>query len=260
MWLTDLLPQLPQTRPNIPAARPTHPTNKNHVGRSQTLMAVALSDTSDTSGQKKAHPALSGKNHQKNEEIAVQKSVLNVPLKDETDTPPPEQIHQARRMLVDCPCTDGKLHCWYCSRCTAARTCRTWLSRRADVKFFRGSDKPYSLILLEECKEECKKEAEGRGQSTTSAPDYAALCASYWRGCRTCPDRLFGQLRFCGRYTSPKAGALCTDQVKAARPSASGGRAAGGTGRMIDARRQNKTPRPCPLAGSFQSGTKRGER
>ena len=64
--------------------------------------------------------------------------------------PTPEQIAHARRMLVDCPSSGGKLHCWNCSRCDAARTCTAWRSRRADVEFFRKSGEPYSLSLVKE--------------------------------------------------------------------------------------------------------------
>ena len=65
-------------------------------------------------------------------------------------TPTPEQIAHAQRMLVDCPSTGGKLHCWHCSRCGDARRCMAWRSRRADVEFFRRSERPYSLYLVEE--------------------------------------------------------------------------------------------------------------
>lgn len=37
---------------------------------------------------------------------------------------------------------------------------------------------------------------------TPTAETYAAFCPRYWQGCRTCPDRVFGQLRFCGKYNS----------------------------------------------------------
>jgi hypothetical protein len=52
-------------------------------------------------------------------------------------------------MLVDCPATGGKLHCWNCSRCPATETCQAWRGHRADVEFFRQSEKPYSLHLVE---------------------------------------------------------------------------------------------------------------
>jgi hypothetical protein len=65
------------------------------------------------------------------------------------DEPTPAQIDHARRMLVDCPSTGGKRHCWHCSRCDKTQTCAAWRSRRADVEFFREGRKPYSLYLVE---------------------------------------------------------------------------------------------------------------
>jgi hypothetical protein len=66
-----------------------------------------------------------------------------------SDEPTPEQIAHARRMLVACPSTGGKLHCWYCSRCEKAGSCMAWRHRRGDVEFFRQSEEPYSLFLVE---------------------------------------------------------------------------------------------------------------
>lgn len=66
------------------------------------------------------------------------------------DAPTPEQIAHARYMLVNCPVTRGKRHCWHCSRCDDARTCAAWNSRRSDVAFFRQSEEPYSLFLVED--------------------------------------------------------------------------------------------------------------
>ena len=63
--------------------------------------------------------------------------------------PTPEQIAHARRMLVNCPFTGGKLHCWHCSRCDDAGTCRAWRIRRRDVELFRNCEAPYSLFLVE---------------------------------------------------------------------------------------------------------------
>ncbi len=63
--------------------------------------------------------------------------------------PTPEQIAHARRMLVDCPATRGKRHCWHCSRCGDARKCSAWRARAAYVESFRQSEKPYSLFLVE---------------------------------------------------------------------------------------------------------------
>ena len=36
------------------------------------------------------------------------------------------------------------------SRCDKTRSCMAWRVRRADVEFFRQSEKPYSLYLVEE--------------------------------------------------------------------------------------------------------------
>ena len=143
MWLSDLLPQKTEIRP-------TRPTSENFVGRPQSIMAVAPPDTSDTSDTKKAKNILSGEKHQKEEGIAQvssekPESVRHLPLEEAT----PEQIAHARRMLVACPLTGGKLHCWHCSRCGDSQACRTWRTRRADVEFFRHSGPPYSLYLVE---------------------------------------------------------------------------------------------------------------
>ena len=77
------------------------------------------------------------------------------PTKDtalgQTFSPPdPAALAHARRMLVSCPVQGRSLHCWYCSRCSEAGKCPAWRSRRADVEFFRKSEKPYSLYLVEE--------------------------------------------------------------------------------------------------------------
>jgi hypothetical protein len=58
-------------------------------------------------------------------------------------------LAHARRMLVDCPATGGKRHCWHCSRCPDTSSCMAWRVRRSDVEFFRQSEKPYSLSLVE---------------------------------------------------------------------------------------------------------------
>jgi hypothetical protein len=58
-------------------------------------------------------------------------------------------LAHARRLLVDCPVVGGKRHCWHCSRCPGAATCQAWHERRLDVEFFRQSEKPYSLHLVE---------------------------------------------------------------------------------------------------------------
>ena len=70
------------------------------------------------------------------------------------ETPDPAALAHAQRMLISCPVQGRSLHCWYCSRCSEAGTCSAWRSRRADVEFFRKSEKPYSLNLLEEMEAE----------------------------------------------------------------------------------------------------------
>ena len=59
-------------------------------------------------------------------------------------------LAHARRMLVDCPSTGGKLHCWNCSRCPDAASCQAWRGHRSDVEFFRRSEEPLSLFLVEQ--------------------------------------------------------------------------------------------------------------
>ncbi len=61
----------------------------------------------------------------------------------------PEQLAHARTLLVDCPVSRGKRHCWHCSRCGDARKCSAWRARAAYVESFRQSEKPYSLFLVE---------------------------------------------------------------------------------------------------------------
>ena len=107
-----------------------------------------------------------------------------------TDEITPEEIAYAQKMLVDCFITGGKIHCWYCAACPDSETCRAWHPRRADVELFRKSDKPASLLLMEE------QYAAGG----VSVPDYAAFCPEYWKGCFSCPDFRADSLRFCGRY------------------------------------------------------------
>ena len=58
-------------------------------------------------------------------------------------------LAHARRLLVYCPSTGEKLHCWHCSRCDKTRTCTAWRGRRTDVEFFRRSEKPFSFSLLQ---------------------------------------------------------------------------------------------------------------
>ena len=59
-------------------------------------------------------------------------------------------LAHARRMLVPCPAHGRELHCWYCSRCAETASCQSWRARRYDVEFFRQSEKPESVYLLEE--------------------------------------------------------------------------------------------------------------
>lgn len=148
MLLTDLLPQSPEVRP-------TRPTSKNNVGRQQSLVSVAPSDTSDTSDTKKALETSPEENGPEQSTFAQAlyknpESVRHLPLADDSaDAPTPEQIAHARRMLVVCPSTGGKRHCGHCSRCGDARTCSAWHGRRYDVEFFRRSHEPFSLFLVE---------------------------------------------------------------------------------------------------------------
>ncbi|MDL2317073.1 hypothetical protein LJC59_08385 [Desulfovibrio sp. OttesenSCG-928-A18] len=114
-------------------------------------------------------------------------------LRKRADEPTPTQLAHARRMLVDCPSTGGKLHCWHCSRCPEAARCSAWHGHRNDVTFFRQSEKPASLFLAEESEHD-----QAEAIVTT---DYAALCPSYWRGCFICPEYRADSLRFCGRYS-----------------------------------------------------------
>jgi len=53
-------------------------------------------------------------------------------------------------MLVHCPVQRREVHCWYCANCAKADKCKAWRHRRRDVEFFKGSEKPYSLHLVEE--------------------------------------------------------------------------------------------------------------
>jgi hypothetical protein len=65
-------------------------------------------------------------------------------------TPSTLELAYARSLLVNCPSTGGKLHCWHCSRCDRARKCAAWLPQRPNVIFFKRSEEPYSLFLVEE--------------------------------------------------------------------------------------------------------------
>lgn len=112
-----------------PGIRPACPASENFAGRHESVDAVALSSTSSMSSTEKSN------------EKTFPDSLL--------DDPTAAQLDHARRMLVDCPSTDGKLHCWYCSRCDDARTCTAWRALRQDVEFFRKSGEPYSLFLVE---------------------------------------------------------------------------------------------------------------
>jgi hypothetical protein len=187
MWLTDLLQAQPATRP-------TRPTSKNNVGRHESLVAVAPSDTSDTSDMKnckESSPEENGGEQTTFAQVSYKNpgSVRHLPLEDEF-TPVTAALAHAQRMLVRCPIQKRDLHCWHCSSCGEAQKCRAWHTRRHDVEFFKGSEKPYSLSLVE------GSEMEASGQ----APDYAAFCPEYWKGCFSCPGYVVNALRFCARY------------------------------------------------------------
>ena len=129
------------------------------------------------------------------------KSAIVSALRKQLTQPDSAALEHARRMLVDCPSTKGKRHCWHCSRCAEARTCTAWRTRRADVERFRQSGKPYSLYLVEGGEEETPGLSDWLERVAPGpTPDYAAFCSSYWRGCFECPDYLAGKLRFCARY------------------------------------------------------------
>lgn len=121
MWLSDLLPQKMEIRP-------TRPTKKKHVGRPQTLMSVAPSDTSDTK--------------------KVKEKIFS--LASTTDQPDPRTIEYALSLLVDCPRGRGKLHCWHYAQCVHTRICSAWSVHFHKVKEFVGRGKPYSLLVLED--------------------------------------------------------------------------------------------------------------
>ena len=145
MWLTDLLQAQPATRP-------TRPTSKNNVGRHESLVAVAPSDTSDTSDMKnckESSPEENGGEQTTFAQVSYKNpgSVRHLPLEDE---PHPAALAHVRRMMVACPVHGRGLHCWHCSSCGDAQKCRAWHTRRHDVEFFKGSEKPYSLFLIEE--------------------------------------------------------------------------------------------------------------
>jgi hypothetical protein len=176
-----------------------------------------LSDLSDLSDQKKEKITFSGENHHKEEGFTqvsskdpgsvrhgskalchndFVKMMSDKPYRDNDSSPTPEQLAHARRMLVDCPSTGGKRHCWYCSGCEKARTCAAWRTRRRDVEFYRHSGKPSSLALVE---------GHAPGPVASAAPDYATFCSDYWRGCFQCPDYLPGPLQFCAKYNRQHA-------------------------------------------------------
>ena len=76
--------------------------------------------------------------------------VKNTP---EDDHPTPEQVNHARRLIVDCPMNEWKVHIWYCARCQRANQCGAWRHLREEVELMRESGKPYSLHLAETLKE-----------------------------------------------------------------------------------------------------------
>jgi hypothetical protein len=63
--------------------------------------------------------------------------------------PSPAALAHARRMTIPCPASGDDRHIWHCSRCGAAGRCTAWRSRRSEVEFFRGSEEPFSLFLVE---------------------------------------------------------------------------------------------------------------
>lgn len=67
------------------------------------------------------------------------------------DTPTPAQLDHARSLLVDCPSTGGKLHCWHCTRCAKEMKCMAWRHiPAAEMRFQRSAaGKTYSLYLVE---------------------------------------------------------------------------------------------------------------
>lgn len=170
MWLTDLLPGTSEVCP-------TCPTCKNKVGQPQSLVAVTPSDLSDLSDLKKEMESLSGENPQKEEGITqvlydnppsvrlLPESVTPERQSDNqkkhevgraysdndlsTDEPSAAELDHARHQLVACPVQKRRLHCWYCSRCSEAVRCTAWRPRRQDVEFYRQSEKPSSLYLVE---------------------------------------------------------------------------------------------------------------
>ena len=89
------------------------------------------------------------------EAVVGQKKTADFPPKEEKlslekyDTPTPEQVAYARRLMVDCPMNKWKVHVWYCARCRGANQCTAWRHLRGEVEFFRQSGKPYSLHLAE---------------------------------------------------------------------------------------------------------------
>ena len=76
--------------------------------------------------------------------------IENAPSFVNEPTLAPAALAHARSLLVACPVQRRGLHCWYCSRCSEVARCTAWRSRRHDVEFFRNSEKPYSLYLVEE--------------------------------------------------------------------------------------------------------------
>lgn len=144
--LLDLLPG------HATDTRTTRTTNENHVVRQEHIVPQHPYDTYDTNDTKTGgHIPPRGRGAEFTLFAQVDsdppESVRHLPPSDD---PSPEQLAHARRMLVDCPSTGGKLHCWYCSRCGDARTCSAWRSHRRDVEFYKNSEEPLSLRLVEE--------------------------------------------------------------------------------------------------------------
>lgn len=114
--------------------RPARPADEKLAGRKIDQGTVGTSSTSSTSSNKTCNV-----------------NVDEVPPTITTaDTPTPEQLAHARRLVVDCPIQGRGLHCWHCSRCGDTRTCSAWRGLRSEVERLKHSGKPYSLTLVEE--------------------------------------------------------------------------------------------------------------
>jgi hypothetical protein len=62
------------------------------------------------------------------------------------------ELDYARSLLVDCPKTGARQHCWWCSRCCQTKRCAAWFPCRPHVKFYEtlsGPPASYYLVLEE---------------------------------------------------------------------------------------------------------------